>query len=335
MLWSAKKIFHIHPFEREEELEKAINEIKDVLFGSSRIYLDMKKMIGQKGNTRNIPDGYLIDLSSAKDPKLYLVENELSKHHPLKHIAVQILSFSLSFETEPMLIKSILKEELLKYNNAWQMCSEYATNHGFDNLDYLLERMIYKKDSFNALVIIDELEDELETVLSNKLKFPVEVLTIQRFKSKDNEIIYKFEPFLSYLYEVSTSAKVSDNQKTNSVDFSEIDTLVVPAQEEGFYDTFIKLNCWYAVRIHSSMLPKIRYIAAYRIAPISAITHVAEVKSIEQWQDSNKYIIYFTSPAKEIPPIELVPKSIVKAPQSPRYTSYEKLMKAATLDEVF
>ena len=120
-----------------------------------------------------------------------------------------------------------------------------------------------------------------------------------------------------------------------TIDPSEINTVVVPAQEEGFQETFIKQNCWYAIRIHSSMLPKIKYIAAYRAAPESAITHIAEVKSIAQWQDSNKYVLFFTEPAKEIGPIKLVPKSIVKAPQNSRYTSYDKLIKAKTLDEVF
>jgi len=42
-----------------------------------------------------------LDLSSIKEPKLFLVENELAKHDPLRHIAVQILEFSLSFMPIP------------------------------------------------------------------------------------------------------------------------------------------------------------------------------------------------------------------------------------------
>jgi hypothetical protein len=52
----------------------------------------VKKKIGKKGGLRNIPDGYLIDLSDAK-PRLFVVENELAVHDPLRHIAVQILQF--------------------------------------------------------------------------------------------------------------------------------------------------------------------------------------------------------------------------------------------------
>ena len=83
------------------------------------------------------------------------------------------------------------------------------------------------------------------------------------------------------------------------------------------------------------MIRKIKYIAAYQIAPISAITHLATVKSIEQWKDSNKYILRFTQPAKKIKPIKLVAKGTVKALQNSRYTSKERLNKAKTLEEAF
>jgi hypothetical protein len=85
------------------------------------------------------------------------------------------------------------------------------------------------------------------------------------------------------------------------------------------------------------MIPKIKYIAAYRVAPESAITHVAAVKSIERWKDTAKYVLNFSEPAKAVGPIKLLPKPTgkVKAPQAPRYTSFERLMKAKNLDEAF
>ena len=96
--------------------------------------------------------GYLIDLSSKKEPRLYLVENELAVHDPLKHIAAQILNFSLSFETSPQKLKSIIKDTLGKADQAWKQCQNYAIENGFENIDFLLEKMIYGKDAFNALV---------------------------------------------------------------------------------------------------------------------------------------------------------------------------------------
>lgn len=335
MLWSNLKSYQAEPFEVEKDLEAAIFEAQDVLFGESRIYLDIKKLIGQKNGTRNIPDGYLIDLTSSKEPKIYLVENELAKHEPLKHIAVQILEFSLSFETSPHLVKGVIKEGLLKNQKAWEKCNEYAVKNGFENIDYLLERIIYKKDPFNALVIIDEIDEELETVLLSRFKFPVEILTFQRFIAGDNSRLYSFEPFLS---DVGSTISHTSNGKTDiikTIDPSEIDTIVVPAQEDGFQETFLKENRWYAIRMHSSMLPKIKYVAAYRVAPVSAITHIAKVETIEQWQDTSKYVINFEKPAEKIAELKLVSNGVVKAPQSTRYTSLAKLNNAKSLDDAF
>jgi hypothetical protein len=44
------------PFETEAQLEAAIAEVSPTLFGSNRIYLDVKKLIGGKGKTKT-PSG--------------------------------------------------------------------------------------------------------------------------------------------------------------------------------------------------------------------------------------------------------------------------------------
>jgi hypothetical protein len=190
-------------------------------------------------------------------------------------------------------------------------------------VDYLLETIVHKKDSFNALLIIDELGDELETVLISRFKFPVEVVTLKRFKSAKDEILYEFEPFL---YEVA--------EDTEKIDVSDIDTIVVAAREDGFNEVFLNENCWHAIRLNASMIPKIKYIAAYQVAPVSAITHIAKVRSIEQWKDTNKYILYFEEPAEKIKKIPLGTGK-GKAPQSPRYSSRDKILNATSLDGVF
>ena len=59
------------------------------------------------------------------------------------------------------------------------------------------------------------------------------------------------------------------------------DTIIVPAHEEGFNEVFLGEDQWYAIRISAAMKDKIKFIAAYQVAPISAITHVAEVKEFQ------------------------------------------------------
>ena len=328
MLWTPTTIYHDDPFEKEKDLEKAILEVQQTLFGPSRIYLDIKKKIGAYGRKQNIPDGYLLDLTSKKEPKLYVVENELAAHDPIRHVAVQLLEFSLSYEISPQRVKEIIKNALQNDSESLKKCATYAAANGFDNIDYMLEFMIYKQ-SFHALVIIDEMPDDLETVLISRFKFPVEIITLKRYKSETGATIYEFTPFL---YDVTIAPSPNND---HSVDQSDIDTIVVPARKDGFQDTFLGEDCWYAIRIHSSMIPKINYIAAYQVAPISAITHIAEVSAIEQYRDTNKYILHFKEPAQKITPLKLVGNGRIKAPQASRYTSHAKLTTATNLDDAF
>lgn len=183
-------------------------------------------------------------------------------------------------------------------------------------------------------MIIDELDEELEKVLISRFKFPVEILTLERFLGPNSERVFKFEPFLA---DVTTSGALGDatGSASSTIDPSEIDTVVVPARDEGFNETFLRENRWHHIRIHSSMIPRIKYIAVYRVHPESAVTHIATVSSIEQWQDTNKYVLNFSEPARDIGPIRVVPNGKVKPVQAPRYTSKALLEKAKTLDDAF
>lgn len=115
----------------------------------------------------------------------------------------------------------------------------------------------------------------------------------------------------------------------------DIDTIIVPARQKEFQGTFIEKSCWYAIRIHQNMINKIKHIAAYRVAPISAITHIASVERIEPWKDTDRYVLYFSETPEEIAPITLVPGGLAKALRDRRYTSLKILRRARNLDEAF
>jgi hypothetical protein len=120
---------------------------------------------------------------------------------------------------------------------------------------------------------------------------------------------------------------------STSVRSKEPDTIVVPAQRDGFQRVFLGENAWWAIRISGGMLSKIKYIAAYQTQPISAITHVAPVARIEAYGDSGKYKVVFSEPAKKIEPIPFgdAPSG---AMQGPRYTTYDKLRKAKKITDL-
>lgn len=333
LIWTRNGSFRRVEYQSEADLETSIIEVQEQLFGPNRVYLDIKKKIGTKGGLRNVPDGYLLDLGGRK-PRLYVVENELASHDPLRHIAVQILEFSLSFETDQRAVKTILFNALQNKPQIKSKCEHFALNHDFRNLDHLLEYLVYEAP-FAAVVIIDEMPDGLENVLARKFQFGVEVLELARYENSQTERFYHFEPFLADLSEdVAASPEFTKRQAT-LMDPSEVDTLVVPAREDGFQEVFLSENRWYAIRIHGTMRPQIKFIAAYRVSPVSAITHISPVRSIEPWKDTGKFVVNFSEPAKEIRPISLVKGGRVKALQSLRYTTKEKLESAKTLEDLW
>jgi hypothetical protein len=325
-------LFYRSQYESEAALEKAILEIQAELFGKNRMYLDVKKKIGVKGGLTNIPDGYLLDLNGQK-PRLYVVENELAAHDPLRHIALQILQFSLSFEAEPRKVRNILFEALQSQADLKLRCEEYASSHSFRNLDHMLDYMVFETP-FAALVIIDEIPDNLEKILLTRFQFGVEVLELAYYTCSDGRKYYRFEPFLADINADLREALPHDKQE-EPLTQDDIDTVVVPAREDGLQETFLKENRWYAVRIHGTMRPQIKYIAVYQVAPHSAITYVAPVSSIEPWDDTKKFVVNLAEPARKIDPIRLLKHGKVKALQNLRYTNYERLLQAKSLDDIW
>jgi hypothetical protein len=121
---------------------------------------------------------------------------------------------------------------------------------------------------------------------------------------------------------------------TSAAERLQLDTVIVPAQQEGFEQVFLGENCWYAIRISGGMLPKIKYIAAYRTQPESKITHYAPVASIEPYGEEGKYKLNFSEPAKSIGPIPFA-DAPSGSMQGPRYTSLSKLQTATKLTDLF
>jgi hypothetical protein len=115
---------------------------------------------------------------------------------------------------------------------------------------------------------------------------------------------------------------------------TDLNTVIVPAQQDGFEKVFLAENCWYAIRISGGMLSKIKYVAAYRTQPESKVTHYAPVASIEPYGEQGKYKLIFGEPAKPVGPIPFAdaPQGSM---QGPRYTTFEKLMKARKLTDLF
>jgi len=318
------KLFTFHEYSKEKEFEKNVIQHSNEIFGPKSVYIDIKKMIGED-NILTIPDGYLIDFSFEQDPRLYIIENELVTHDPYKHIGQQLLKFAISYKSSGRNIKSFLLNNVLKDESKKRIVEDGFRKAGYRNIDAFMEEIIFEKE-VAAIVIIDQITSDLENVL-NQLTMKVDIIEFQTFVH-GNEIMHKYTPFQQEIREITEGRKAK-------VNLEELDTIVVAANEGGFKEVFLGQNCWWAIRISSSMIDRIKYIAVYQTAPISAITYYAEVANIEKYKDTGKYLVNFKDTANKIDPIKLSVRKKGAAPQAPRYTNIKRLLKAKTLEDVF
>ena len=303
-----KTIYEPDSFSTEQELEDAVQKHAEDIFSNDCIYICIKRRVTNKNNNFiNIPDAYVIDFRGR--PKLWVVENELSTHDSFRHVGVQMLQFASQFTEGSFEIKSMLLDAINNDKDLQDKANKLTKKINYENFGEVLDYAIYKNE-FGFVIIIDEINQDLYSVTRELARQP-ELLQIQKYKSKDGTLLYTYEELLG---------EVVEAKSTWIKDIDDIDTMVAPAKEEGFKRVFLGQKEWYAVRIASSVIPRLKYLAMYEVAPIKAIRWVGKIESIQPFEDTGKYKI-FLSEINEIEPIKLGnPKY---APYGPRYTTYE------------
>lgn len=318
----AGSVYRLYTYTKEIDFEKMIVSNVEAIFGKTGIYFDVKKLIGTPKKGGAIPDGYYLDLIFHDDPRLYIVEVELNSHDVYGHIGEQILRFGIASETDKYKMKNLFLDEINNSSHKKKTLDDFFEKSKYNNYNELLDKVIFDNKPA-AIVIIDKATEELFNVMG-QLTMMTEVIEAQTYIC-GNRKLYRFTPFKD---DILTDMPVTE-------DADELDTIIVPAREDGFQEQFLRNNCWFAVRISAVMMDKIKYIAGYQVAPVSGITHIAEIKSIEKYQDTNKYIVYFKDGTlRKIDKIGLGKKR-GRALQGPRYSSYKAVMRAKSLDDIW
>lgn len=316
------KVYRQYQYALESEFERMIVDNADSIFGKDGIYFDLKKMIGTPKKGAAIPDGYFLDLTFHRCPKLYLVEVELNSHDVYGHIGEQLLRFGISSETDKYKLKRLLSEAIEADAGKQKKMQEFFARSSFDNYNALLDSVVFDNKP-SAIIVINEVTPELMKVMA-QLTMNTAVIEAQTYVSGKNKL-HRFTPFND-----DVLMDLPDDE-----DADELDTIVVPAREDGFQEEFIKNGRWFAIRVSVAMIEKIKYIAAYQVSPVSGITYIAEVDSIQRFKDTNKYIVYFKENSlQKISKVGLGARKGM-APQAPRYTSYRALTSAKTLDDLW
>jgi len=198
-------------------------------------------------------------------------------------------------------------------------------NSKFRNIDDLLTS-IMMSNKLGVYMIIDDADTRVLD-LKNCYAFDMEILEFKKYINNKQEAIYLFD-------KINDQPSLPASEKDN---LEELNTIIVPAYEDGFKEEFIENNRWYAVSIGINRINLLKYIAVYQKSPVKAITYYAEIAKIEPYEDTGKYIIYFKSDAIKLKsPIPL--KNPNKAPQGRVYTNINKIVHAkknTTLDDIF
>lgn len=138
-----------------------------------------------------------------------------------------------------------------------------------------------------------------------------------------------FEPFKDI-----NSPEETEKQPVNKV-IREYDTIVAPCRGDGLDRAFIKKKAWWAVRINSSNIEKLKYISLYEAAPIKAIRYYARIIKIEPYEGVvGKYIIYHDGNIIKFDNEIKLGDTPQLALYGPRYYKLEDMMNSKSIAEL-
>lgn len=145
-----------------------------------------------------------------------------------------------------------------------------------------------------------------------------------------NKFLDESEEYLEKVMGLSVREELEETQRTNN-------TVILSSVDRGFEETFMgeaELPCWYPCRCSTERIPNLKYIAIYRGAPVSAITHYAKIKEITYSKEKKCNVCHFEGDPIKLPhDIGLGSKSGCFF-RGAKYTSIECLLNAATADDI-
>lgn len=112
------------------------------------------------------------------------------------------------------------------------------------------------------------------------------------------------------------------------------EVIIVPAQPEGFQSAFIDSQAWWAIRIAAKHRPNLKWIAAYQVLPVAAITYIAEIDRFEPYGDEGKFKVIFKGPAQKLAKPIPYGNAVSGAMQGPRYCAKSVFDEAQTVADL-
>ncbi len=167
----------------EKEFHPIIKELAKEIFGKNTVYLDISTRLKSEAGIGSEPDGFVID---PVNEKLYVVEAELSKHDPYKHIIDQLTRFINCLDnlsTKNSVIGVISEEIEANKELKW-----YFEEKVKENLYKWLSKLLNKTP--NIVVVIEEKTPAvLEACKILKKSCDTRILELQTFRRENAPIV--------------------------------------------------------------------------------------------------------------------------------------------------
>ena len=317
---------------READFQSCVTVVANQMFGSTAVYVDVKQ--GLTGNDIiTIPSGYVVDLTEASVPRLFVVKAVIARHFPFWNTGVELFKFITSFDGAQGAIREFLREQIAHDTEALARLEEARKATQGSDVNAYLDAAV--NGNFRGLVVIDDARDELNQVL-DKINADFSVLELKTYEAEDGSRLYQIDTLygedeehdLKRLGGVAEQTRVARRRR-----LAGIDTIIVPTRDESFKRLFLAESQWCPVRIAPALKERVRFIAAYRPAPINAVTHLAEVRQLRLHDRVGDYAIIFKGPAREIRRIPLHDMELT--PTGPLFARKDDLLRADSLEVAF
>jgi hypothetical protein len=323
------KLHRLVSHHREADFQSCVAVVANQMFGSTAVYVDVRQGL-TASDTVTIPNAYLIDLTSASAPRLFVVKMVIARNLPFWNTAVELFKFVASFDGAQNAIREFLHERIAHDTEALARLQQAC--NGSDVTAYL-DTAVHGQ--FRGLVVIDDARDELNQVLS-KINADLSVLELKTYEADDGSRLYQFDTLYGEDEGFGPEPSVSASEQTRMARRARLahaDTVIVRTTDEGFKGLFLGQNQWWPVHLAPAMKERIKFIAAYRPAPVNAITHLAEVQQVQLHGGAGQYAMIFRGSAREIRPIML--RELESSPIEPVFVRKDALLKAETMEAAF